>query len=473
MSLANTHYGVEGLEALLRERRHLFFVGIGGVHMAALALIARARGLAVRGSDAHEGERVRTLRRLGIEVEIGHNGARVGKNDILIYTLAISEDNPEYLAAKALGIPVVSRADLLAYLTAHNTRRIGIAGSHGKSTVTAMLNTIFTAAGRDPTVLCGAALPGTDTPVRIGEGKDCVFEACEYGNSFLAFHPTVAVILNVDFDHADFFRDMDALTSSFCAFAALPGEGGTVIFCAEDERAARAAAHSPARKYSFGLSHGDCYAKDLHYEGGRGRFSLCLLEHVCGEITLRVPGEHNVKNALAAALTAAVAGIPVPVILQALSHFEGAARRLEPRGVLRGAQVIDDYAHHPEEIRASIRAVRQFTPKTGRVFAVFQPHTYSRTAALFDGFCEALAEADRVFVADIYPARETDTLGMSAEGLAAGIGVNAAFVGGFAEIAAALAGEVCDKDTVLVMGAGDIDGIFAKFSPKDFTLYKK
>lgn len=473
MSLPNTHYGIEGLGALLAPPKRLFFVGIGGVHMAALASIAHARGFAVSGSDAVGSERTDALCARGIRVHIGHSAAWVEGCDALIYTLAIPADNPEYCAALAAGIPVISRADLLAFLTAENTRRIGVAGSHGKSTVTAMLAEIFTAAGRDPTVLCGATLPAEGGPVRVGTGKDCIFEACEYGNSFLAFRPTIALLLNVDFDHADFFRDMDALASSFAAFAALPGEGGTLIYNAVDTRAVEAARATRARTYGFGLARGDCYATELRYVDGCGHFALCLMDRICGEIALRVPGEHNVKNALAAALAAATAGIPTPTVLQALSRFTGAARRMQLRGTLRGARVLDDYAHHPAEIEAVLCTARQITPPTGRVFAVFQPHTYSRTKALFAGFCKALRAADRVLLADVYAAREKDSLGVQLKALAAGIGAHAQDVGSLAEIAARLKEEVHEGDTVLVMGAGDVDRIFTEFSPKDFTLLSK
>ena len=236
-----------------------------------------------------------------------------------------------------------------------------------------------------------------------------------------------------------------------------------MIVGAEDAAAVAAAAGSPAKTYAFGLSRGDCHAHDLRYVGGRGVFSVCLMDKICGEVRLSVPGEHNVKNALAATLAAATAGVAVPVILAALDGFTGAARRMESHGTLCGARVFDDYAHHPAEIEASLAAAAQLTPETGRIFAVFQPHTYSRTAALFEGFCRALRRADRVFVADTYPARETDTLGMSAAKLAAGVGERAAYVGDLAAIAAALRRELREGDTLVVMGAGDIDRIFALF----------
>ena len=462
MSLPNTFLGTAGVNALLAGKRKLWFIGIGGVHMRSLALYCRERGLEVAGSDttAHEG--VRQLREAGVSVYIGHHPACAAECDAVIYTLAISEEDPEYLAALHLGLPVLSRADLLGALCAAYPSRIGVAGSHGKSTVTAMLDAIFTAAGRDPTVFCGALLPDGHA-AHFGEGTDCIFEACEYGNSFLCLSPNTAVVLNTDFDHADFFPDEQALQRSFAAFAQ---HAQTMICEARNEQMARA--HSHAR--TFGLHTGDAHAQNLEYVAGRGRFSLFLDGKDAGEVTLSVPGEHNVKNALAAALCAADAGIPHAVIIASLSAFQGAARRMQYRGLFRGARFFDDYAHHPVEICAGIRTARQITPQTGRVFVVFQPHTYTRTKAFFEDLCNALRDADRVIVADIYPARERDTLGMSAALLAKHIGAHAAYVGGFSEIAHTLFAEISPGDTVLVMGAGDVDRLFGQICANHFTL---
>ncbi len=462
MSLTNTFLGTAGVAALLQGRKKLWFIGIGGVHMRSLALFCRARGFLVAGSDtcAHAG--VRQLREAGIAVHIGHHPACVAEYDAVIYTLAIGENDPEYLAAVGLGLPVLSRADLLGLLTSTYPCRIGVAGSHGKSTVTAMLAAIFTAAGRDPTVFCGAPLPSGDA-ARFGKGEDCIFEACEYGNSFLCLAPDAAIVLNTDFDHADFFENEEALLSSFRAFA----RQARTLIC-EAESTALLHAHPHAR--TFGLKAGDCHTESLQYVAGRGEFSLVLDGNSVGVVRLAVLGEHNVKNALAAALCATEAGIPPAVIAAALSDFCGAARRMSDRGLFHGARFFDDYAHHPAEIDASIAAARQITPKTGRVFAVFQPHTYTRTKAFFAEFCRALGAADRVIVADIYPARETDTLGMSAALLAQGVGKQAAYVGGLSEIARTLLAEIAPGDTVLVMGAGDIDRLFGQICANHFTL---
>lgn len=462
MLLKNTFWGEAGTKALLQGRKRLWFIGIGGVHMRSLALFCRARGYEVAGSDtcAHDG--VKRLRAAGINVYIGHHPACVAERDAVIYTLAIDESDPEYLAAVHLGLPVLSRADLLGFLTSAYKRRIGVAGSHGKSTVTAMLAEIFAAAGRDPTVFCGATLP-TGEAACFGAGEDAIFEACEYGNSFLCLSPTTSVILNTDFDHADFFENEQALHASFHAFA----QKAPTLVC-EADNATLARTHPRAR--TFGLAQGNAHAQNLRYVAGRGEFSLVLDGTPAGEVRLSVLGEHNAKNALAAALCAHDAGIASPIIAKALSDFRGAARRMSDRGLFRGTRFFDDYAHHPAEIRASIASARQITPKTGRVFAVFQPHTYTRTKAFFHEFGTALRAADRVLIADIYPARETDTLGMSAALLAKEVGAHAAYVGGLPEIARTLLAEIAPADTVLVMGAGDIDRLFAQICANHFTL---
>ncbi len=470
MSILNTHFGGQCIAALLEGKRQLFFIGIGGIHMASLALAAKKQGFCVSGSDSVSSTRLQQLRQNGITVHVGHEAAHIAGADAVIYTLAISEENSEYLAARALGIPLISRADFLSFLTLRFPRRVAVAGSHGKSTVTAMLSEILTDAGRDPCVFSGAVLPRFDSAVLLGGGGDSVVEACEYRESFLCLSPTVAVLLNTDFDHPDYFEGKERIDAAFAAFAALSGENGTLLYHIEDEGACAAARSSPSRKYSFGLARGDCHARGLTYTEGCGHFRLCLMGKICGEVTLRVAGEHNVKNALAAALCAALCEVSIPLILQTLSAFRGAARRMEYRGLFGGARFYDDYAHHPAEIAATLCTARQLTEGTGRVLAVFQSHTYSRTAALFEDFCRALRAADRVFVTDIYPARETDTLGMSGALLAKRIGERGVYVGDIAATARALCEELATGDTVVVMGAGDIDRIFAEISPNHFTL---
>ena len=469
MSLQNTSEGVAKIAAALSGKKALWFIGIGGVHMSAMALFAAKKGYAVAGSDRAAGEGTARLLAAGIPVCFGHDAARVAAADAVIYTLAISLDNPEYKAAKRLGLPLFSRADFLAFLMRDHPVRIGVAGSHGKSTVTAMLAEIFAAAGRAPAVFCGAPLRHSDS--FVGSGEEVIFEACEYQDSFLRFSPTLAVILNVGHDHVDYFPSLDAVRASFSRYAALPGKKGTVLCNAEDAVALSCVQNSDARICTFGVETGDYHASELRFDGGMGRFIPVLPDgRTGGEIALRVVGRHNVANAMAAFAVSHLCGVPEGEITTGLCAFRGAGRRMEYRGMLRGARLFDDYAHHPDEIAACIAAARQMLGNTGRLFVVFQSHTYSRTAAFFDAICKALRQADRVLVADIYAARESDTLGMSAAVLADGIGAIASAPGELSAIAAALRRELAAGDLCVVMGAGDIDRLFAEIFTKPFTL---
>lgn len=462
MALQNTSAGAK-IASVAKTGGRLWFIGIGGVHMSAMALWAARRGFSVAGSDRSANERTDALRTAGISVHFGHNAARVVGADAVIYTLAISSENPEYTAAKRLGIPTFSRADFLSYMMMEYQNRIAVAGSHGKSTVTAMLAEIFLCAGRDPTVFCGAPLCRRGSTMLLGGGRDFIFEACEYQDSFLCFSPTVAAILNVEMDHVDYFQSLQSLQSSFGAFAQ---KAETVVYNAEDARACACVGSG----VGFGIQKGDFSTRSLAFCEGKGRFCVKMPDGTqSSEIALRVVGEHNVSNALAAFAMAHACGIDAAAIATGLSSFRGAGRRMEYRGMIHGARVFDDYAHHPSEIRATLRAARQMM-RGGRLIAVFQSHTYSRTAAFFAEICEALSLADRVLIAPIYPARETDTLGMSAARLAAGVGDVATAAAGFGEIAEMLLCELVPGDLAVVMGAGDIDRLFGEFSEKHFTL---
>ena len=340
-----------------------------------------------------------------------------------------------------------------------HANRIGIAGSHGKSTVTAMLAHILTAAGRAPAVFCGAPLRGVSEEPRV-QAQDAVFEACEYGDSFLRFSPTLAVLLNADHDHVDYFPTREALKRSFCTYAALPGKTGVVLCNAEDMLALSCAQTSEARLVTFGVDDGDFRARVRKFSAGCGVFTPVLSQgRELPEIRLRVPGCHNISNAMAAIAAADLLGVTGETICAALSAFPGVGRRMEYRGTLGGARLYDDYAHHPREIVATLTAAREMAGK-GRLLAVFQSHTYTRTKAFLAEICAALRLADRVLIAPIYPARETDTLGMSADVLAAGVGERATACQTLSEVAAALTAELMAGDLAVVMGAGDVDRIF-------------
>ncbi|MBR3895387.1 MAG: UDP-N-acetylmuramate--L-alanine ligase [Clostridia bacterium] len=461
MSVENTHHGAAAIAALLSRCRSIFFIGIGGISMSALAELSASNGFAVGGSDKTETELTQRLCARGIKVFYGHEAAHVDDYDAVVYTVAIDAKNPEYLAAKQAGKPLLSRADYLGYLMTGFSSRVGVAGMHGKSTCTAMCTSIFLAAG-DPTVLCGAALPALgNSPCRIGEGREhLVFEACEYMDSFLDFNPTLAVVLNIGMDHVDYFHSMEQIHASFLAYAERTGEGGKLLYNADDVESVNAFLPFRGSKISFGLENdADFTAKNAVSAGGVTAFDFCHKEKKLCRISLRAIGKHNLYNALAAASAATLCKISPEIIAKGLSEFRGASRRMEYKGTLpSGATVYDDYGHHPDEIRATLSGARELG--FSRVLCAYQPHTYSRTAGLFDEFSAAFADVDRVFFADIYAAREENLWGVTSKALADRIGEKALACGSFSAVAEAIQQEAKKDDLVIVMGAGDIYHVF-------------
>lgn len=454
MPISNTNIGVMGVEALLRSRRRLHFVGVGGVQMSALAARALSQGFTVTGSDAVQSERLDALRAHGVRVCVGADASHVAEADVLVYSLAIDAKHPEYVAAVALGLPVISRADLLAYFTSRYATRVAVAGAHGKSTTTALLASLLSPL--DPTVIAGAALTKDGMALREGTSEVALVEACEYRDSYHALSPTLGVLLSFDLDHVDYFKSEAMLAHSFATFAS---HCTRLVVNGEDETLKEIAENHP-RSYTFGVDEGDAHARDLTFVDGCASFTLMLFGNCQGRVTLRVTGRHNLQNALAAALTAHLCGIPHAEIVTGLGNFAGLARRLAERGQCRGARVIDDYAHHPREIAASIAATRQ-SMHTGRLFVVFEPHTYSRTKAFFEEIATALRQADRVFITNVYPAREKDTLGVDVAALAARVGAHARASGDLCATARALLPELAPCDVLLVMSAGRIEPFFA------------
>ncbi len=458
MTLYNTGLGARGATTLLTGRKNLYFIGIGGIQMQALAALARARGYVVAGCDDNLSART-TLAAIGIPLDAQGELSHLPDADAVIYSLAIDTEHPAYRAAAALGVPVLSRADLLAHLMSPYRTRVAIAGSHGKSTVTAMLAHILTCAGRDPTVIAGAILPDTGTPLRIGGGDIVVAEACEYRDSFLALDPTHATLLSFDLDHVDYFANEAALAHSFASF----GARARALIANVEETVCAKIVNTHPNGLTFGIDTGNVHAQNLTASHGNYTFDLLLHGVQAGEVFLRVPGMHNVKNALAAATLAAALGVSPEITVDALSTFAGIARRLSPRGIFRGATLIEDYAHHPREVEAAIEALRACN-ETGRLFVVFEPHTYSRTAAFLTGLATALGAADRVFVTDIYPAREHNTWGVTPDDLVARIGGHATHAGNLAASARAVIKELAPLDTVVLLSAGQTAPFFDALS---------
>lgn len=435
--------------------RRIFFLGIGGISMHALALICADRGAIVSGYDRTPTAITDKLIEHGITVRFEHTGEFYGA-ELAIYTSAIHPDNPEWIEAELQGIPLVRRAEFLGALMTGYKNRIGVSGMHGKSTCTSMISHVFIEAGTNPTIVSGAELGELGGAYRLGGDEYFIFEADEYTDSFLSFCPSTAVALNIELDHVDYFTGIDHIERSFAQFLSY-SERAVVNIDSESVR--NVIKRYKGELLTYGLDSNDVIytARDITYEHGAARFTLCERGREVVRIALAAPGRHNIYNALATSAVALSHGIAPDVIASALATFKGAKRRFEYRGKLDcGAELYDDYAHHPTEIRASLDAALKIA--SGRLWIVYQPHTYSRTAGLFDEFCaafDALREDDRVIFADIYAAREENKWGVSSEQLA-GLAKNASYVGGFAEIAAFLRENVKKGDTIITMGAGDV-----------------
>ena len=460
MALENTHYGHARIGEMLKDCHSIFFIGIGGISMSALAQISLSLGYSVGGSDRSQNAQTSHLCEMGIPVFASHDAKNIKDYDAVVYTVAIGADNPEYLAAKATGKPLLSRADYLGYLMVSYRNRVGVAGMHGKSSCTAMCAQIFLSA-TDATILCGAELPLLqNSTCRIGnEQEHFVFEACEYMDSFLDFNPSLAVILNVGMDHPDYFQSLEQIRASFLAYARRTGENGTALYNADDAQSVLAMQDFEGKHVTFGIEKpADYTARNIEHAGGVTSFDLYYQNDLLCRIKMHVFGLHNVYNALAAAAAASVCGISPEQIAGALAAFVGTKRRMERKGSLNGATVYDDYGHHPVEISATLAGAKEMGYK--RILCAYQPHTYSRTAKLFDEFVRAFDLADRVYFADIYAAREQNVFGVSSKGLAEAIGGSAEYCGNFSSVAEALKRDAQEGDLVIVMGAGDIYKVY-------------
>ncbi len=436
------------------------FIGIGGISMSGLAKILLQENFRVRGSDAHESPLTEQLREWGAEIFYGQRAENIEEGiDVAVYTAAVHKDNPEYQEVLRRGIPTLTRAELLGQMMKNYHHAVAIAGTHGKTTTTSMLTEILLAANMDPTISVGGILPSIGGNIRVGGQEYFVTEACEYTNSFLSFFPTIAVILNIEADHLDFFKDLEDIRASFRKFAELLPEEGVLILDGSIPNPEQITAGLSCRVVM--LSHeseGDYGAADIEYdEKACPSFTLMKKGIPSGRIHLSVPGEHNVYNGLAAIAAAEALGTPWEKICPGLEGFKGTERRFEKKGVVGGVTIVDDYAHHPGEIGATLKAARHFPHK--KLWCVFQPHTYSRTKALMDDFARELAAADQVVLAEIYPARETDTLGVSSAQLAEKIqknGTPACCLPTFDEIEIFILKNCSPGDLLITMGAGDI-----------------
>ena len=432
-------------------RAHL--VGIGGVSMSPLAEVLKGMGLEITGSDMNESASVEHLRSLGIHVTIGHLAESVRGADLVIRTAAVHNDNPEIAEAHALGIPVFERAQAWGAIMRSYKNALCISGTHGKTTTTSMCTHIIMAAGMDPTVMIGGTLPLLGAGHRVGHGDTIILESCEYCNSFLSFHPTVAVILNIEADHLDFFKDLEDVEHSFRSFADLVPENGLIVANRDDENTMHTLEGETRPVLTFGLEEGDVHTANLTWEKGLPSFDIICHGALFTRVSLKVPGMHNVKDALAAAAAAIALKVPPRAVAEGLGAFRGAGRRFEHKGTCNGAEVYDDYAHHPGELKALLDTAEHLGYE--RVICAFQPHTYSRTKALFDDFVEVLKTPDVTLLAEIFAAREVNECGISSKDLADRI-PGSRYFATLEELTAHLKEIARPGDLILTVGAGNI-----------------
>ena len=444
---------------------HVYFMGIGGISMSGLAHILIEEKFKISGSDNKESDLTRTLEKLGATVLYGQKAENIQSCqpiDVVVYTAAVHPDNPEFMAAKEAGIPMLTRAQLLGQIMKQYELPVAVAGTHGKTTTTSMLSKILLEAGTDPTLSIGGVFKDINGNIRVGKSQYFVTEACEYTNSFLSFFPKISIISNIDADHLDFFKDLDDIRHSFKKFAQLLPSDGTLVINGDIDNVKEITDDLNCNIVTYGSeSSFDYYPTDVVYnKQGYPSFTAHMPEGKTLSISLSVPGIHNVYNALASIAVAKLFDIDESHIVSALSAFGGTSRRFEHKGEIGGVTIIDDYAHHPTEIKATLTAAQNYPHN--KIWCVFQPHTYTRTKALLNEFAEALSLADHVVLADIYAAREKDNLGISSRTLRDKIvemGHECNYfptIENFNEIEKFLLQNCTKGDLLITMGAGDV-----------------
>ena len=439
---------------------HIYFIGIGGISMSGLAEILLSKGFRVSGSDRAPSDLTHKLEEQGVTVYYGQREENLTSDiDLVVYTSAINPDNPEMIATNRLGIASLTRAQLLGQMMKNYETPIAVSGTHGKTTTTSMISQILLENDDDPTLSIGGIYKPIGGNIRVGSSDCFVTEACEYTNSFLSFYPKIGIILNIEEDHLDFFKDINDIRNSFHEFARLLPTDGTLIINGDIERCEEIIADLACKVITYGSS-GDCdyYPSDINYnESGCPSFHLMRKVGKEEVFSLCVPGEHNVYNAMAAIALADLLGISNDVTAGALLHYGGTDRRFEYKGKVNGFTIIDDYAHHPTEIKATLLAAKNYPHRT--TWCVFQPHTYTRTKAFLTDFAKALSLADEIVLADIYAARENDTLGISSQTLQTEIeklGHRCYYFPSFEEIQNFLLTNCTKDDLLITMGAGDV-----------------
>jgi UDP-N-acetylmuramate--alanine ligase len=444
-------------------------IGIGGVGVSAIAEILQNRGYIVSGSDLKHSTLTDNLEKKGIKIYYSHEASHVEEVDVVVYTTAVGIDNPELARAIQRGIPCITRADMLGIIMHGFKQSIAISGTHGKTTTTSMVAVILSHSDLDPTMLIGGEVKEIGSNAQVGKGDIIVTEACEYKESFLSFKPNISVVLNIEADHLDYFRDLDHIKDSFRTYINDTPEDGILIINGDDSDCIDVANSARCKVLTFGLSE-SCYYRAVEISftpEGFPSFSIYRDNEFVMKLTLSVPGRHNIYNTLAALAAASYVGISDEDIGASLSTFRGAVRRFDLLGEIEGVKIIDDYAHHPTEIKATLNAA--LNVPHDRILCVFQPHTYTRTHELLNDFSEAFTLADLIIITDIYAAREKNTGLIHSKDLVERIratGQEALYIASFDEIAAYLRSQMKSGDLVFTMGAGNINDL-------GFMLLKK
>lgn len=452
---------------MTQTKEHIYFIGIGGISMSGLAEILASRGHQVSGTDVKETAVTKHLQSLGIHINFGHRAENITDDiTLVVYTAAIHDDNPELRAAHEKGIRIMDRAHLLGQIMDEYHDSVAISGTHGKTTTTSMVSEILLAAEKDPTITVGGILPTIGSNLRIGNSPYFVAEACEYFDSFLQFNPFIAIILNVESDHLDYFKTLENIRRSFHAFAQRVPDKGLLVISEKIDHVEELTDGLTCHVETFGLGEKANWRAEniVHEADGRNSFDVYHNSAFFTTIHLHIPGEHNITNALAAIGASAFLGAAPEDCVKGLHHYTGTERRFQLKGKKDGITVIDDYAHHPTEIKAALAAAQNVQHNT--TWCVFQPHTFSRTRFLFDEFGEAFGDADEIIIADIFAARETDDGTVSAAQLAdriAQTGKSTRYVGDFAAIEAYLREHCKSGDLLMTVGAGDVYKIGENF----------
>lgn len=448
----------------LDKSKTIHLLGIGGVSMSAIASLLAQKGYAVTGSDDFDSQRVQSLRAKGIHVNIGLKAENIKENSIVVYSYAIQEDNPEFRRAVELNLEIYSRAKFLGLIMKSYKHSIGVSGTHGKTTTTSMLSHILMEGNTDPTLFVGGNLDLINGNLRIGDGECFLTEACEYRASFLSFIPSIGIVLNIDEDHLDFYRDINHIEETFSEYAHSISSNGYIAVNSDDDRCMNITKNCKCNVFTFGKTSGDLRAMNISYrENGEISYDLYYKDSLLGKIDLASPGDHDIYNSLGAIAAGLILDIDFEKIKSGIESFKGTHRRFERMGTHNSAQVIADYAHQPNAIITALNSAKRLTKK--KLYCVFQPHTYTRTHALLKEFASCFTSADEVIITDIYAAREKDTGVVNSEILVEKTKEyhkDVKYMDSMDKTAEYLHSKLSKDDLLMIVGAGDIINLWDK-----------